>query len=276
MIFIKKTAIQVGLSTVWFIGMYSQYRNDFIQYHFIDSHFKRVTASIEQHFGQRTFYIDLLLEQLRYGIIPVVASSAFLGYAVLKRKSQDAYFSLIFVPWFIFLNLTKTKIAWYLYPVLPQFIYLSVFMLSYIKKQWIQGVISLGVLGYFFFSMAPINSYMTANFSTWEPHQRIAQDAQKAGCKELFVLVNDSSRTSYATLKSMDLVINTTTWWGNHPSMAYYSDVHTTYYYTVSEFEKLIKNSASKACFTTEKEDWNSKWSVKELAKNEKFILGIK
>jgi len=275
LVFIKNTGIQVGLSTLWFIGMYFQYRGDFIQYHFIDSHFKRVTASIEQHFGQRTFYIDLLLEQLRYGIIPVIISSLFLGYLVLKKRSQDAYFSLIFVPWFIFLNLTKTKIAWYLYPVLPQFIYLAIFMISYIKKQWIQGAVALAVLGYFFMYMIPITSYMTANFSTWEPYQRIAQDAQKAGCTSLSVLVNDSSRTSYATLKSMDLVINTTTWWGNHPSMAYYSGVHTTYHYTVAEFEKLIKNSSSKACFTAEKEDWNSKWNAKEVSKNDKFVLGI-
>ena len=272
--YLINTGIQVGLSTLWFFGMFIQYRGDFIQYHFIDSHFKRVTASIEQHFGQRTFYIDLLLEQLRYSIIPVVISSLLLGFAVLKKRSKDAYFSLIFVPWFVFLNLTKTKIAWYLYPVLPQFVYLAVFFLSYIKKQWIQGVISIVLLSYFFLEMIPLSSYMTTNFSTWEPHQRIAQDAQRSGCKQLFVLVNSSTRTSYATLKSMDLVINTTTWWGNHPSMAYYSNVTTLYYYSISEFENKIHTAKSGACFTAENEDWNTKWGLNEFAKNSIFTLG--
>jgi len=275
-LYLKNTGIQVGISTLWFIGMYFQYRGDFIQYHFIDSHFKRVTASIEQHFGQRTFYIDLLLEQFRYGIIPVIVSSLLLGYSVLKNKSKDAYFSLIFVPWFLFLNLTKTKIAWYLYPVLPQFVYLAVFLLSYIKKQWIQVAISVALLGYFFMGMIPLSSYLTTNFSTWEPHQRIALEAKKIGCEQLFVLVNNSTRTSYATLKSMDLVINTTTWWGNHPSMAYYSNTTTLFFYSIQEFESKMFAAKPGTCFTAEKEDWRAKWKFATLSKNSMFTLGKK
>ena len=275
-LFIKNTFIQVGISLVWFIWMYFQYRWDFIQYQIIDSHFKRVTASIEQHFGQRTFYIDLLLAQLQYSISPVIVSIIILAYSVLKKRSKDAYFSLIFVPWFLFLNLTKTKIAWYLYPVFPQFVYLAVYLVSYIKKQWIQGIVSIAVLLYFFTFMIPISSYVATNFSQWEPHQRIAQDAQKAGCKELTVLVNESTRTSYATLKSMNLVIHTTTWWGNHPSMAYYSNAKTSFDYSINEFENTIKTLHTKSCFAAEKEDWNIKWGLLIVSENERFILGTK
>lgn len=274
-IFVQNTLLQVGFSSLWFFWMYYRYRNDFIQYHFFDSHFKRVTASIEQHFGQRTFYIDLLVEQLKYGIIPALLSILYLSYTYIKRRSQEAYFSLIFVPWFLFLNLTKTKIAWYLYPVLPQFIYLTVYMLSSIKKQWLQGLVALALLGYFFTFMHPISTYMTTNFSTWEDHQRIAQDAKKAKCKSLHVLVSENTRTSYKTLKSMDLVIHTTTWWGNHPSMAYYADIPTHYYYTGDEFEKKILPHNSENCFTAERGDWEEKWGLRIFSKNAKFYLGV-
>jgi len=275
-VYIKNTFIQVGISSLWFIGMYYQYRGDFIQYHVIDSHFKRVTASIEQHFGQRTFYIDLFIEQFKYGIVPALLSILFLSYMCVKKKSKDAYFSLIFVPWFLFLNATKTKIAWYLYPVLPQFVYLGVYMLRFIQRQWLQGIVAVGILWYFFTYMIPLSSYMTTNFSQWEDHQRIAQDAQKTGCKELVVLVDGSTRSSYAVLKSMDLVIHTTTWWGNHPSMAYYSEGKTSFEYTTQTFQNKMHNALPKTCFIAEKVDLAVEWKLQILSKNEKFVLGVK
>ena len=276
-IYIQSTLIQVGISSLWFFWMFFVYKNEFIQYHFIDSHLKRVTASIEQHFGQRTFYIDLLLEQMKYGIIPAAISILFLGYWYLKSKKEEAFFSLIFVPWFLFLNLTKTKIAWYLYPVLPQFVYLTVYMMRYIQKQWLQGLVAMGILWYFFTTMIPITSYITADYSKWEDHQLIAVDAKSVGCKSLTVLVNESTRSSYKTLKSMDLVIHTTTWWGNHPSMAYYSNAKTTYIYTVDEFRNSMNNGiAIDTCFTAEKADWDNAFGLRILSKNETFILGVK
>ena len=275
-VFIQNTLIQLGFSFVWFIWMFFKYKNDFIQYHFIDSHFKRVSASIEQHFGQRTFYIDLLLEQVKYGIIPILVSTATLIYFVLKKKSKEAFFSLIFVPWFLFLNVTKTKIAWYLYPVFPQFVYLSVYMIGLIEKWWVKTLVSAAVLWYFFTYMIPISSYLTTDFSKLDYHQQIAQDAQKAECKDLVVLVNDSTRSSYATLKSMDLTINTTTWWGNHPSMVYYSKSKVTYDYTIQEFINDMVNQKPHICFTAEKEDWDNAWQLRVISKNDLFILGVK
>jgi 4-amino-4-deoxy-L-arabinose transferase-like glycosyltransferase len=274
--YIQTTLIQVGISSLWFLWMLSIYKNEFVQYHFIDSHLKRVTASIEQHFGQRTFYIDLLLEQMKYGIYPAIVSLLFLGYTLIKSKKIDILFSVIFVPWFLFLNVTKTKIAWYLYPVLPQFVYLAVYMLRSIQKQWVQGLVTIGILWYFFSYMVPITSYVTSDYSKWEDHQLIAQDAQNAGCKSLFVLVNDSTRSSYKTLKSMDLVIHTTTWWGNHPSMAYYSNAKTTYLYTSDEFRVSMEGADPASCFAAERADWDTTFGLRILSKNETFILGVK
>ncbi len=275
-IYIKNTVIQVAISSLWFFGMYYQFRDDFIQYHFVDSHFKRVTSSIEQHFGQRTFYIDLLLEQLKYGIIPVVVSTLFLSYLVIKKKSTEAFFSIIFVPWFLFLNLTKTKIAWYLYPVLPQFVYLALYMIRFIKKPMVQGLVLVVVLWSFFTFMIPITSYITTDFSKLEDHQQIALEAKKEQCKLLIVLVNESTRSSYATLKSVDLVIHTTTWWGNHPSMAYYSDAKTSFDYMTSQFKDDINKLPVKTCFISENQDWMSGWQLKEVASNKTFTLGIR
>ena len=74
----------------------------------------------------------------------------------------------------------------------------------------------------------------------------------------------------------MNLVIHTTTWWGNHPSMAYYSNAKTSFDYSINEFENTIKTLHTKSCFAAEKEDWNIKWGLLIVSENERFILGTK
>ena len=254
--YLKTIALQFAIASLWFIWAYAVYRQEFIQYHFLDNQFKRVTASIEQHFGQRTFYIDLLLEQMKYAVIPAILSVLILGITFLKNKSKAAYFSLLFVPWFLFLNVTKTKIALYLYPVFPQFAYLAVYCVSCIKKTWIQvGVAGFILLIFFtFFGYSPF-APLTTNYSSWDSHTEVAQNANKIGCKNLSILVSENTRTSYATLASMDLVIHTTTWWGDHPSMAYYANIKTNNDYSVGSFQDRLKQAKKASCFIFEKND---------------------
>lgn len=254
----KKIAVQIAASSVWFIIMLALYKYPFIQYQFIDSHFKRVASSIEQHFGQRTFYITVLADQFRLLLVPAVASAAYLAFKFFKKRKEDypVFLGLLFLPWFVFLNLTKTKIAWYIYPVLPQFALLAAYPVALFRKN---AALRFGlfavVAGLFFFATTPLASLLTQPFSTWEDHQRIALAAHKAGCAGLKVLVGNDTRTSYATLKSMDLVISTTKWWGNHPSIAYYADTPTTYLYEIGEARSYAAAAPANGCLVMEKND---------------------
>jgi len=255
---LKKIALQIVLSSLWFIGMIVVYKYPFIQYQFIDSHFKRVASSIEQHFGQRTFYFDVLIDQLKILLLPALGSSIYFAFLFFQKKSNKfmILLSVFFVPWFIFLNLTKTKIAWYIYPILPQFAFLSVYPLVFLKKKtFLIFIASLCMLCIFFITVTPMASLLTNSFSQMEDHQLIALDAKKTGCKKLYVLVGDSTRTSYTTLKSMNLVISTTTWWGNHPSIAYYADTKTVYLYTTSDAVNKLNNLPKNECLIVEKND---------------------
>lgn len=51
---IKLILIQIIIILFWYLIMLFIYKQDFIQAHFLESHLKRVTASIESHFGQPT------------------------------------------------------------------------------------------------------------------------------------------------------------------------------------------------------------------------------
>ena len=61
---LKKIAIHVSIGLSWFVAMLAIFRGQFWKLHIVESHFRRVTSSIEFHFGQKTFYIDLAREQL--------------------------------------------------------------------------------------------------------------------------------------------------------------------------------------------------------------------
>lgn len=275
---LKHLGIQIGASGIWFIGMLLVYRYDFIQYHFIDSHFKRVTASIEQHFGQRTFYVTVLIDQFKLLLIPAFLSIGYLAYTFIKAKSKR-YMTLLavfFVPWFAFLNLTKTKIEWYIYPVLPQFALLATYPLIILRKKTIPLIFVAVLFGVFYFvTVAPINSLLTQSFSNLEDHQLIAMDSKKNRCSKLFVLVGNDTRTSYKTLKSMDLVISTTTWWGNHPSIAYYADVNTTYLYTVDDAVNRLKILQRNECMIWEKNDekFITEKTAYQISENKTYVL---
>jgi len=255
-LFLKQLAFQVLIASLWFIGMYFCYGGEFVKYHFIESHFRRVTASIEQHFGQRTFYIDILIDQLKWLLIPGIISGLFLAYKSIKGKNVKQYvFALFFIPWFIFLNLTKTKIAWYIYPVLPQFALLTSYPLVSLRNKLINAMYFMGVLAILFLYINPLSNFITSSYSKLEDHHRIASDAKNNHCSILDVFVGENTRTSYSTLKSMNLVISTTTWWGNHPSIAYYSQAKTNFIYDTKQVMTKYFNLKNTSCLIIEKSD---------------------
>ena len=80
------------------------YGNQFWNAHIIESHFKRVSSSIESHFGQRTFYIDLLIEQLGWLKISALIGLGTIIYQWRKGILDDKkiFLATVFIPWFLF------------------------------------------------------------------------------------------------------------------------------------------------------------------------------
>ncbi|EKE14074.1 MAG: hypothetical protein ACD_12C00685G0001 [uncultured bacterium] len=74
----------------------------------------------------------------------------------------------------------------------------------------------------------------------------------KSYCQSLNLLINKTSRESFATLDKMGLLITTTKWWGEHPSMVYYFGKKINFYYDTKSFDKILDN---KGCFVIDKGD---------------------
>jgi hypothetical protein len=248
--------IQASILLLWFIVMFAIFKMPFIKAHFYDSMIKRVTSSIESHFGKRTFYIDLLYNQL--GIFALLSPvSLFLIYKDFFRKKDFLSTALLifFVPFFLFLNLTKTKIDWYLYPVIAQFAFLGIYFFNKINKYpLLIFLIFLIISGVTFKNNLLNNSFFSAHYSSYDENYRLAIYA-KTICRNINILVDKDSRQTHDTLKKMNLLIGTSEWWGNHPSIVFYSDKKVNFIYEVPQFNSLSAKPDPGGCFVINKSD---------------------
>jgi len=250
--------VQCIVLALWYVYMYLRFGSSFIQVHFLESHFKRVSASIESHFGQRTFYFDALFDQFGFFKYLFPLSIILIAYRFYKKKdSRELLFTLFFIPWFLFLNVTKTKIAWYLYPVIPQFGFLVSFALQAIRKWRILFyAAALLILLYVVYSNLISNPLFRIHYSTYDAYYQAAIEA-KPRCRELFVLVDKDSRTAHDTLKKMGLLISTSEWWGNHPAIVYYFGKPVHFVYDANSFSPLISRETY-SCSLVEESDRES------------------
>lgn len=251
---------QALILMIWHLAMFLKFGNQFLYEHFYESHIKRVTASIESHFGQRTFYITLLLEQYGKYVFMSIVGVAIILYQWFAKKISDKnlFKSFFFIPWFVFLNLTKTKIFWYGHPYLAQFAFLIFYPIKLLRKY---GLFYYPII--IFIMIAIFNkSFIKDNvlddfYSSNDAHHAITKEANNK-CTKLNILVGKDSREASQTLEEMDLLITTSKWWGNHPSMVYYFDnKDLNFIYTTDSFSDEIKSEEKNECFVIEEEDEN-------------------
>src|SRR3989344_499600 len=256
---IKIMLIQSGILLLWYVFMLIKYGRAFFIQHIIESHAKRVTASIESHFGKRTFYIDILFEH--FGIY---SWSALFGFGLIiyqwfKKllKIDEVLYASYLLPWFLFLNLTKTKIFWYGYPYIPQIVFLMFYPLIIIKKYLARQIyigVCLIIAGMLIKNYFVDKKVYAKQYSSYEDYHRVAQYARDR-CDKLYVLVEPNEREAKATLKKMDLLITTSLWWGNHPSMVYYFGRDIEYVYTIDRWSEVMNATERSSCLVVSEED---------------------
>ena len=307
---IRMVFIQIGILSIWYLFMFFLFGKDFWQQHIIETHFRRITSSLESHFGQRTYYVDLMFEQLGIfawisilGLLFVI-SSVTRNLVPIKsgRKNYEwILYSFYLLPWFIFLNLTKTKIFWYLYPAIPQFAFLSVYSLKLLShpspflsfprkprqtwRKWessillnrfrikygmtLVGIIIVVYIFHLKFIKTPLSGVKTNFFTTFyskpEYHYRLALYA-KDHCNSLSVLVGKETREATKTLEDLGLTITSTKQWGDHPSIVYYSGKKVNFIY-----DKNLSSLSKDDCLAIRKDDLDLNWTGKEFKQLKNF-----
>lgn len=252
-----KLISHVVILSLWYFAMLLEFGKLFWQQHIIESHFRRVTSSIESHFGKKTYYLDLLIEQMGIFFWTSIIGLLFLILNFLRRKltAEKLIYSLFLFPWFIFLNLTKTKIFWYLYPSIPQFAYLAVLPLKIFNKQkTIYYLLGFFILIIVIYGNFVKNNFFNTYYSSYEDHYYLATYAKNT-CNELAVLVGKDARNTQSTLEKLGLTITSTKQWGDHPSLVYYFGRKVNFYYDKNIFRENLSLLSDKDCTAVNKED---------------------
>ncbi len=256
---IIKLATHTGILLMWYVIMLLIYGKDFFIQHIYESHTKRVTASIESHFGKRTFYMDLLFEQFGFYVWFSLVGIVSLLYDWYRNKIKINHllYATFLLPWFLFLNVTKTKIFWYGYPYIPQFVLLFVYPLTYIQQYFSKKVyyvvVSLLFIAVLYQAFIKQQVHLT-QFASYEDHHKVAQLAREE-CSILHVLNAPAAREAMHTLEDMNLTITTTRWWGTNPSMVFYYGGRVEYIYDMERVNELMLKQPKNGCIAVTPED---------------------
>ncbi len=78
------------------------------------------------------------------------------------------------------------------------------------------------------------NQFFTSQYSQPENYYQLALVA-RSRCQQLDYLIPSTTRNDYATLESMGLLITTSKWWGNHPSVVYYFGKPVNFIYNIDK-----------------------------------------
>lgn len=250
---VKQIVLQCSILLLWFVAMFMVFGKQFWIQHIIESHFRRVTSSIEFHFGERIFYITEAIREMGYFfyLSLIGGAIALIGFFRKKITIKDLFISFYLLPWFMFLNLTKTKIFWYFYPAIPQFAYLSVYWIKQINKKSLILLLSLGIIALVVYQSFIKTNALAVSYSKPEPYYYLVLYAKK-DCQSLNILINKTTRESFTTLDGLGLLITTTKWWGDHPSMVYYFGKKINFYYEVKDFDAGF---GKPGCFVVDRGD---------------------
>lgn len=249
--------LQIAILSVWYVLMLLIYKGMFLEMHFQDHLLRRVTQSIESHFGQRTFYIDEAVAQYGWFLLIAAASALYILHRFLKKKieAETVLYILFLAPWFVFLNVTKTKIAWYLYPAIPLFPLLIIYPLSLFKfgKKIVAGC-AIAVIAVVLYTNVLRGDFFKGSYSRFDSYYAIAT-AARLQCTSLSVLVSPNDRQAHDTLKKLNDLLSTTDWYDGHPAMAYYSEISTTFIYDTDSLARKVETMKKKGCLALEQTD---------------------
>ena len=172
-----------------------------------------------------------------------------------RKNYEWILYSLFLFPWFIFLNLTKTKIFWYLYPAIPQFAFLAVYPLILFKnRKTISYLLSLILILFIFQQNFIKTNFFTTFYSQPEDYYRLALYA-KDHCDSLTVLVGKETREATKTLEGLGLTITSTKQWGDNPSIVYYFGKKVDFYYDKTLLDRNLSSLSKNNCLAIRKDD---------------------
>lgn len=250
-----KGFILLFISSAWHIWAYLRYRDFFIKAHLYDQVLKRVIYPIELHFGSTLFYPLTLWDNIEglaaflfigIGMLAVIGYKNHWGLTWFRdtRRRWAVIMLIVPYPFFLLLVIAKSKIPWYLMPLLPFiFLPLSIFAVTF-KDKWIRRL-SIGFIVIYFLIRFTFQTYLVKPDNTIRNRVNVGKCIAKYQIKnteKVAFLVDRQERLNRNVLEAAQLETETSFMYGGSPSFVFYSNKYVQFFYDTDDFISSYKN----------------------------------
>jgi len=222
------------VSLIWHLAMIVQYPSQFISSHIKDHLISRVTTPIELHFGGKFFYLEKIWEN--YPWIVVIAGIGVVIWIVTMLRHRDTkqidIFFLLPLVYLALLTVSRSKLSWYVVPILPFVAIWVVYSISHIHQKSLQTLLYFALIG--------LSGYMilqqTVGFTVVK--DVIPQQVALARCQKgmppftrVAYLVAPTQRKDAHVIEAAQLAISSSFIYGSAPTFVFYLDKPVTFFY---------------------------------------------
>lgn len=247
--------------SVWHAFMVWRYGGSFIQSHFMDHLVSRVTRPIELHFGDKWYYLAKVFGETHIFAIMGVLGMAFVIYRLLvshwltrsfPKNTRDIILIIsIPVAYITLLTLSKSKLHWYVTPLIPfvgMWVALGLNELTKIQSRWSSKISSSAFLFIAVFSGYIFATSVTSIQSDWfTPTDKtiigICVGKSSASGDTITYLLPPQERIDANVIEAANLQIGSSFIYGSAPAFLYYADKPVSFVYKEGDLATKIKNS---------------------------------
>jgi hypothetical protein len=217
----------VLVPSLWYIYAYIRYGNDFIQKHFVEQIFTRASSTLESHTGEWWFYLDYFAKSSPFALALLI--SIIIGFLSLYRYKKESiriditkYPVLLFgVIYFFIISSSKSKLEWYLLPVIYVLSPIVPILSQNINKKALNTAITFFVIsGLLFILLVPF-------FSRNSPENieliNLGKCIHQLPQKQAILLQNSQNIEKYHQLTSSGGSVSSTFRYGDNPAFIYYA-----------------------------------------------------
>jgi len=231
---IREWAVILSISLAWHFAMIVQYPSQFISSHVKDHLISRVTTPIELHFGGKFFYLEKVWSN--YPWLAVIAAIGIIVWIITMLKHRDTkqidIFFLLPLAYLALLTISRSKLSWYIVPILPFVAIWVVYSISHIPRKSLQTLfyfVLIGWSGYMFLQQ-------TAGFTVQEnviPEQVALARCQKGmpPFTRVAYLVAPTQRKDAQVIEAAQVAIASSFIYGSAPTFVFYLDKPVTFFY---------------------------------------------
>ncbi len=236
---VREWLVILSISLIWHLIMIVQYPSQFISSHIKDHMISRITTPIELHFGGKFFYFEKLWAN--YHLLIVIAGIGIVIWIVTILRRRDSkqidIFFLLPLVYLALLTISRSKLSWYIVPILPFVAIWVVYSISHIPRKSLQTLCYFALIvwsGYMFLQQ-------TIGFTV--PKNVIPQQVALARCQKgmppftrVAYLIAPTQRKDMQVIEAAQVAIASSFIYGSAPTFVFYLDKPVTFFYKPEQF----------------------------------------